>query len=218
LHIELTRGLGSYLCDRRLCETMVRWDKDPALSDNELVPRLPTCGAPSRRSSSAVTVYAVLSDEHSLWSVQVSLKALERLGLVRSRTVGRAGVHTINEEHAAIPPLRALVDPIHTLKEVIERAIDPKVQAVLLFGSIARGEATVDSDVDLAVIADHDWQGQVDLEDTVRSRLGNKCDVLAFTSTEFTELAHTGEPVVYDILRDGIALVGSKPRLRQGAA
>ena len=163
-------------------------------------------------------IHSLLRDEHSLWSVQESLKALAQLGLVRSRTVGRAGVHAINEDHAAISSLRALVDPIAALKDVVERTIDPDVQAVLLFGSIARGEATVDSDIDLAVIADRDWQGQVHLEDAVHTRLGNNCDVLAFTPVEFRKLAHDGEPVVSDILSHGIALVGSKPRVRKGAA
>ena len=147
-----------------------------------------------------------------------ALKALAQLGLVQSRTVGRAGVHTINEDHAAISPLRALLDPIAALKEVIEQTIDPAVQTVLLFGSIARGVATADSDIDLAVIADRDWPGQVKLEDTIRTRLGNNCDVLAFTSAEFSKLAKDGEPVVSDILRHGIALLGDKPRVGKGAA
>lgn len=163
-------------------------------------------------------IHAVLSDQHSLWSVQETLKALAQLGLVQSRTVGRAGVHTINKDHAAITSLRVLLDPIAALKEVIEQTVDPAVQAVLLFGSIARGDATVDSDIDLAVITDLDWQGQVRLEDTVRTRLGNDCDVLAFTSAEFTQLTHDSEPVVSDILRHGIALIGDKPRVRKGAA
>jgi len=163
-------------------------------------------------------IHALLSDEHSLWSVQESLKALAQLGLVRSRTVGRAGVHTINEDHAAISSLRALVDPIAALKEVIEQTVDPSVQTVLLFGSIARGEATANSDIDLAVIADAKWSGQDKLEDTIRARLGNNCDVLAFTSAEFSQLAKDGEPVVSDILRHGIAVLGRKPRVGTSAA
>jgi predicted nucleotidyltransferase len=163
-------------------------------------------------------IHAVLRDQHSLWSVQETLKALAQLGLIESRTVGRAGVHIINEDHAAISALRALLDPVAALKEVIEQGIDAGVQAVLLFGSISRGEATADSDIDLAVIAGPDWSGQVRLEDTIRSRLGNNCDVLAFTSAEFTKLAEDGEPVVIDILRYGIALLGDKPRVAIGAA
>ena len=143
---------------------------------------------------------------------------LDQLGLVTSVTVGRARLHTINDMHTAITPLRALVDPIATLTATIERAVDHDVEAVLLFGSIARGEATPNSDIDLAVIANPGWDGQVALEDAVRHQLGNSCDVLVFTSAEFLERARSGEPVVADILRDGFALFGTKPQVRRGAA
>ena len=163
-------------------------------------------------------IHGLVSDEHSLWAVQEALKTLAQLGLVETQTIGRAGVHTINEAHAAISPLRTLADPIAALKAAIDAAIDPQVKAVLIFGSIARGEAAAHSDIDLAVIADADWGGRVDLQDTVYRRLGNECDVLVFTEDEFQRLARAGEPVVRDILRDGLALVGTKPRLTRGAA
>src|ERR1700683_256112 len=34
-HIEQVRELGGYLCGRRLYETMVVWETDPSLRDNE---------------------------------------------------------------------------------------------------------------------------------------------------------------------------------------
>jgi len=46
----------------------------------------------------------------------------------------------------------------------------------------------------------------------------NGCDVLVFTASQFQQLAQSGEPVVSDILRDGLALIGSMPRTRDGAA
>lgn len=161
-------------------------------------------------------IHGLVSDDYSLWSVQEALKALTRLGLVESHTIGRAGVHTINEGHAFVAPLRALVDPVAALKAAIDEVIDSEVQVVILFGSIARGEPSIDSDIDLAVIAASTWDKRVDLQDTVRTRLGNDCDVLHFTEPEFRQRAAEGEPVVSDILRDGIALVGTKPRLKQG--
>src|SRR4051795_340328 len=35
-HIEQVRELGGYLCGRRLYETMLPWETDPSLRDNEL--------------------------------------------------------------------------------------------------------------------------------------------------------------------------------------
>src|SRR5664279_5119461 len=154
-------------------------------------------------------VHSLVSDDHSLWSVQEALKTLTQLGLVETRTVGRAGVHTINEANAAIAPLRALADPIASLKAAVGE--------VILFGSIARGEAALDSDIDLGVIASKRWDKRVELHDTVRKRLGNACDVIVFTQAEFSRAATAGEPVVADILRDGVALVGDKARFRRGA-
>lgn len=163
-------------------------------------------------------IHGLISDDYSLWSVQEALKALTQLGLVETRTVGRAGVHTINEGHSFVAPLRALVDPVAALKAAIGEAIDSDVQAILLFGSVARGEARVDSDLDLAVIASPTWDKRVELQDIVRTRLGNDCDVVVFTQAEFSRAAAAGEPVVSDILRDGVALVGSKPRVKRRAA
>ena len=159
-------------------------------------------------------IHGLISDTHGLSSTQVALKALTQMGLVDTQTVGRAGVHVINEQHASVAPLRALVDPIAALESAIGEVIDASVKAVILFGSVARGEATSNSDIDLAVIASSTWDDRIRLQDIVQKRLGNHCDVLVFTHAEFTRLAAIGEPVVADIVRDGVTLVGSLPRVK----
>ncbi len=163
-------------------------------------------------------IHGMVSDRFSLWSVQEALKALTELGMVETQSIGRAGVHTINESHVAVTTLRSLIDPVAILTTTVTSVIDPRVETVLVFGSIARGEATASSDVDLAVIAHADWDGRVELQDAIRSRLGNACDVLVFTAAEFRRLAQSGEPVVQDILRDCLAIIGTKPRIKAGAA
>ena len=163
-------------------------------------------------------IHALVSDEYSLWTVQEALNALTQLGIVDTQTVGRAGVHTINEDHVSVAPLRALLDPITALTGTVREAVGNDVKTVILFGSIARGEANFYSDVDLAVMAPDGWDGRADLEDAVRIRLGNNCDVLVFTSEDFTRLADIGEPVVREILASGVALIGSIPRMKSRVA
>jgi len=90
---------------------------------------------------------------------------------------------------------------------------------VRVFGSVARGEAIADSDIDLVVLAPPDWDGRSELQDVVRARIGNHCDVLVFTPEEFARLAASGdEPVVSDILADGVVLLGSLPQTTAGVA
>jgi predicted nucleotidyltransferase len=163
-------------------------------------------------------IHALVSDDYSLWTVQGVLKTLTQLGLVNTQTIGRAGVHTVNEDHVSVASLRALLDPIAMLTDTVRDVVGDEVQTVILFGSIARGEAKINSDVDLVVIAPSEWGGRTDLEDAVRRRLGNDCDVLVFTLEDFTRLQVNGEPVAREILTDGVALLGSIPRMKSGVA
>jgi predicted nucleotidyltransferase len=162
-------------------------------------------------------VHALISDRHSLGAVQQALRDLERLGLTTTEAIGRAGVHRVNEGHAAITPLRTLASPIEMLTRVVEEAVRG-VEAVIVFGSVARGDAHADSDVDLVVIAPAAWDGMVELQQQVHERLGNDCDVLHLTGDHFKLAAEDREPVVSEILRDGIALVGTMPRRNRVAS
>ncbi|GAB2445318.1 hypothetical protein GCM10027062_27320 [Nocardioides hungaricus] len=156
-------------------------------------------------------MHALVADRHSLGAVQQALRDLDRLGLITTEAIGRAGVHRINEGHAAITPLRALASPIEMLTRVVEETVRG-VDAVIVFGSVARGDAHADSDVDLVVIAPATWDGRAELQQQVHERLGNDCDVLHLTGDHFRLSPEDREPVVSEILRDGIALVGTMPR------
>ena len=162
-------------------------------------------------------VHSVLGTTHSLRSVQGALKSLVALGLVETTVAGRAIMHRLNQDHFAITPLRQLADPIAALRAVVADTADSNVQAVLLFGSVARGEASRSSDIDVAVIAPSIWNGRVEMQAAVRARMGNECDVMVFTEDSFRRRAAAAEPVVLDILRDGIALLGSMPRVRKAS-
>lgn len=151
-------------------------------------------------------IHSLVADRHSLGAVQQALRELEALGLIVTETVGRAGLHHVNEAHDAIGPLRSLVDPITMLAQVVGETA-PDVETVVVFGSVARGESHVNSDIDLAVIAPHSWSGRTELQDAVHTRLGNDCDILHFTREEFTRTPQDREPVVGEIIRDGITLI-----------
>lgn len=158
-------------------------------------------------------IHVLLADRHSLGSVQRALRDLDRLGVITTETVGRAGVHRVNDRHAVIAPLRAIANPIDMLTDVVKH-VAGGVDAVLLFGSSARGDTHADSDIDLAVIANGDWDGRTELQQEVQDRIGNQCDVLHLTQDQFHLPDGDREPVVDDIMRDGIALIGSLPRQR----
>ncbi len=163
-------------------------------------------------------VHTLVSDRHSLWSVQEALKAWVQLGVVHTEIIGRAVVHAINEDHYTVAPLRSLLDPLAALTKTAAQVVGDGIEAVIVFGSVARGEAREGSDIDLAVVAQSGWDGRVDLEDAVKKSLGNDCDVLVFTAEDFRTLAAAHEPVVDEILIDGVPLIGAIPRVKNGTA
>jgi len=158
-------------------------------------------------------IHGLVEPSYSTWSIQQAIKTLRQLGLIDATPAGRAHLHSVNQRHFAVPALRALLNPIAALRAVVAANVDDRVRTVLLFGSVARAESTRQSDVDLAVIADDDWPGRVDLQSAVTEQLGNDCDVLVLTQSDW---ANSNEPVVSDIRRDGVVLYGAKPSSTKG--
>src|SRR5699024_10307794 len=103
-------------------------------------------------------VHRLLSDDYSLWSIQEALKTLARIGIITTAQIGRAGVHTTNDSHAAAVPLREILDPIDILQDTVETVVAGDVVSVILFGSTALLPVTRDSDIVLAVIVPHNWE------------------------------------------------------------
>ena len=151
------------------------------------------------------------------------LGALDRLvaqGIVLSRPAGRAKLYSLNREHLAAPWIEGLAGLRGQLVERIREqiaswTIQPTVAAV--FGSVARGEAGPESDIDIFVVRPKSveletWDEQVaDLTADVSRWTGNDARAL-----EFDEDAVRGsaEPVISDVLEEGIEVGGSLRALR----
>lgn len=88
---------------------------------------------------------------------------------------------------------------------------------VIVFGSMARRQATSESDIDVLVVTD-DTAIQI-TEPVIESyrlivenlilKTSHKLHITSMTFTSFWESARAGDPVVVNILRDGVALIDS---------
>jgi predicted nucleotidyltransferase len=148
---------------------------------------------------------------------------LTQQGVVLRRPAGTAHMYRLNRDHVAAP----WIEKLATLREqVIERLrstvagwAQPPVVAVV-FGSVARGQATAESDLDVLVVRpegcdpdDPDWMEQTaELQRQGTALTGNDTRVLEFSESELMQ----GEPeaVVQDATREGIQIFGSRRALR----
>ena len=173
------------------------------------------------RSDRALTGRAIERESGgSHGGVRRALEHLVAEGIVTREPAGRAFLYRLNRDHLASPWIEGLaalrLELIGRLRDTVagwERTAD----AVVLFGSAARGEAGQASDIDLAVIrpvaTDYDdpvWREQVSaLEAAVAAWTGNDARVLEYGTDELA----VGDPVLDTAAAEGIELHGSLRRL-----
>lgn len=85
-----------------------------------------------------------------------ALARLEAVGLVCRRVVGRSSAWKLVPDHALVPVLQELFRaerglPDDLLKELRESLVRVGVRKAAIFGSVARKESTLDSDLDLFI-------------------------------------------------------------------
>jgi predicted nucleotidyltransferase len=159
---------------------------------------------------------AALTNSVSQPTVSRMLRELVRTGLV----LRGPGGYVINREHLAYRAVEVLLDSIGELGRRVGAAVeawDVQPVSVVLFGSTARGQAGPTSDVDLLVvrpssvdIEDSGWAHDVaDLGGMVQSWTGVPCEVLEYDPAELEHLARSGDPLIDELLCDGVTFAGA---------
>ncbi len=98
--------------------------------------------------------------------------------------------------------------------EKLKKELQDFVSAVVVFGSSARRQTTVNSDIDVLIIGnDLDFKLSQSFLETYRLIIertivntSNKLHVTSMTLSSFWEYARAGDPIVTNILRDSVAL------------
>ncbi len=147
------------------------------------------------------------------------LNHLVALGLVERRDVGASALVKLartNEAVRSILHLGRLRDAVIERVRDSARMIDPPPSSVIMFGSMARGEANVDSDLDVLVVRpntvgaeDPKWTQTLGAwSDEVRLIVGNPINLLVVDEDEVPKLMRRRNSVWQEIAREGIPLVG----------
>jgi Nucleotidyltransferase domain len=154
-------------------------------------------------------------------------KAADRLvmqGVVSRQVAGTAHLYRLNRDHLAATWIEGLAglreQLIDRLRDLLASWDEPP-RVVLLFGSVARTQATAESDLDVLVIRPRDCDPDADRWRTQLAEL--QCSATAWTGND-TRILELGEgelsgaslqPVLKGALSDGIELLGSRRTLRQ---
>lgn len=134
-------------------------------------------------------------------SLQTELERLEAMGLVRRERDGNRVVYTrdaSNPQWRAIDSLVGAYAPALVLRDVLQDV--PGVEAAFIFGSMARGDARPDSDIDLLVYGDAEDSdlGSALLEAAVV--LDRRVDLKSYSRERFLRNAAPGASFLSSVL------------------
>jgi hypothetical protein len=159
-----------------------------------------------------------LSGSGSETGTRKVLRRLARTGLVTATEVGASVQYALNREHLAAAAVLELTTLRQRLFDRIRDAIEQwplKPTHASVFGSTARGDGDLDSDVDLLLVHGFTddpplaWDEEAgELAVQVYVWTGNHLQIYELSEGEFAEHLRAGEPIVDEWTRDAVTVCG----------
>ena len=148
-----------------------------------------------------------------------ALSYLEELGLVNRVRGGRDHIFTLNRDgyivqHCILPLLELELTYREALLKDISDRLKKQRLGVYLFGSVARKEETIMSDLDICILYDSSKEKSIleDLVSELKPKLYKKYGVniapIYISEKDFIKNARNNKPPVPGIIREGISLFG----------
>jgi Nucleotidyltransferase domain len=164
--------------------------------------------------------------EASESGVRKVLDRLVRQGTVRMNRTGPVKLFSLNRDHLAAEAIIGLTRLRGQLLDRLTTAVSTwqvKPLAAAVFGSVARGDAGPDSDVDILVIRPARrspdapvWSTQMgDLQGAVTKWTGNDARILEYGADELAAGRTTRDRVLRDAVEHGLFFHGSASAIRK---
>jgi predicted nucleotidyltransferase len=148
----------------------------------------------------------------SAGSLHRELKLLTEAGLLLRTTVGNQVRYQANRDCPIYEELASIFRKTTGLADVLRELLEPlqgKIALALIFGSMAKGEAGVTSDIDLLVVGSAPFASVVDACHAGAQRLGREVNPVVMTSAAFRKKLREGDRFVSRIAREPkIVLIG----------
>jgi predicted nucleotidyltransferase len=151
-------------------------------------------------------------------NVRLSLLRLVDIGLVISVPAPHATMYSANRSHILWPAVEIAMNARQELNRRVAAFADssaPEGVTVALYGSVARGDSTKTSDVDLLVVfpdevaLDDRDEFVTGLRDNVQLWTGNDAQIYDLTESSLTRQKEDGDPIVDSWASEGIVVFGN---------
>lgn len=153
-------------------------------------------------------------------SVHKSLIRMSEHGIVDQELLGNTYYYMLNRNHILFPVIKGLVHVTDNLIEIARKSLtgwQTAPKCVYLFGSAARKDMTVSSDLDLLFVLEDDETKKdlildniYELCESLRKIIGNEINPVIFRPSEVKNT-----PLFRDILKEGVCIYGDRTLLKR---
>lgn len=155
----------------------------------------------------------------ALIQVQRALKTLTEIGLVSSVQRGRMMYYMAIKTHPAFEDLKSLFFKTIGFGEAIRQALSPlheKIYFVFIFGSVARGDESVESDIDLFIVADLTFRQLSKALGPLSRQLQRELNPIMLDPNEFQKKIREKDHFMIEIMSSPkLWIIGSESELRE---
>jgi predicted nucleotidyltransferase len=148
------------------------------------------------------------------------LPVLVELGIVERREAPPSALFRFVSDNVAAQAITALTRARQSVLDELGRtaaALEPRPVSVIVFGTLARGEAEAESELDVVVVRpvrltedDVAWRTAVAAWTQAAGRLtGNEVESIEVAEADIGRLLRGRRPLWVDVARDGIVAFGS---------
>lgn len=174
------------------------------------------------KSDNPLTTTAIFKRCHEVprISVHKSLVRMSEHGIANQELLGNTYFYLLNRNHILFPVIKGLVHVTDNLIEIVRKSLtgwQTAPKCVYLFGSAARKDMTVDSDLDLLFVLEDDETKKdlildniYELCESLRKVIGNKINPVIFHQSEIKNT-----PLFRDILKEGVCIYGDRMLLKR---
>ena len=144
------------------------------------------------------------------------------MGIVRSSSAGQANIHQLERRNLYV---ERLIEPLFAaeqqlpgdLESDLRTAFEDETESIVLFGSYARGEQEIGSDIDVVFVAS-DATGKQALDRRLqsyaqefRTRYGASLSEITYEAREANALWRTAPAFLESLRRDAVVVSGRGP-------
>ena len=146
------------------------------------------------------------------------LSKLAEVGLLKREKRGNQQVYSADTSGPIFAELASILRKTSGLADVLVQALAPaapKLRLAFVFGSVARGQETAGSDVDLMLVGDMGFREAVEMLYPAQATLGRELNVKVFAPDEFATKSGSA-PFLIDVLaKPKIFLIGNAHDLEE---